>query len=146
MRGVETYLVATLLAAGGGGVSSYTGKREGATVLAGGSRFGSQGFFIEPTVFADVSDEMTIAQEEIFGPVMQVLKYDDDDEVIARANATDYGLAAGTRVGRSCVDRRVRAHCSSMFRLRWPPGQSRCVGAQEEFPQAIVHFSMRAQC
>lgn len=122
------------------------GKREGATVLAGGSRFGSQGFFIEPTVFADVSDEMTIAQEEIFGPVMQVLKYDDDDEVIARANATDYGLAAGTRVGRSCVDRRVRAHCSSMFRLRWPPGQSRCVGAQEEFPQAIVHFSMRAQC
>ena len=48
------------------------GKKEGANVVAGGGRFGDQGYFIEPTVFADVEDDMIIATEEIFGPVMQV--------------------------------------------------------------------------
>ena len=53
------------------------------------------GFFLEPTVFADVTDDMTIARDEIFGPVMSVLDFDDEDEVLARANATPFGLAAG---------------------------------------------------
>ncbi|MDM9384781.1 aldehyde dehydrogenase family protein [Chlorogloeopsis sp. ULAP01] len=71
------------------------GMREGAQMLCGGNRVGERGFFIEPTVFTDVSDEMKIAQEEIFGPVMSIIKFKDVDEVIQRANTTMYGLAAG---------------------------------------------------
>ena len=52
------------------------------------------GFFVEPTVFADVTDSMKIAREEIFGPVMQIIKFDSMEEIIARANLTEYGLAA----------------------------------------------------
>ena len=55
----------------------------------------SGGFFVEPTVFTDVTDTMRIAREEIFGPVMSVLKFSDEDEVVERANATEFGLAAG---------------------------------------------------
>ena len=55
----------------------------------------NRGYFIQPTVFADVQDEMKIAREEIFGPVMSVIAFKDVDEVIARANRTNYGLAAG---------------------------------------------------
>jgi aldehyde dehydrogenase (NAD+) len=72
-----------------------SGKKEGAKVLCGGDRLGSKGYFIQPTVFADVKDEMKIAQEEIFGPVMSILKFKTLDEVIERANKTVYGLAAG---------------------------------------------------
>ncbi|AMV38253.1 aldehyde dehydrogenase family protein [Planctomyces sp. SH-PL62] len=71
------------------------GKAEGAQCVAGGSRAGDKGYFIEPTVFADVQDHMAIATDEIFGPVMQVLKFKDVEEVVSRANTTDYGLAAG---------------------------------------------------
>jgi aldehyde dehydrogenase (NAD+) len=70
------------------------GKREGATLLTGGRRLGEKGYFIEPTVFDNVKDEMKIAREEIFGPVMNVLRFKDLDEVIARGNRTFYGLAA----------------------------------------------------
>jgi aldehyde dehydrogenase (NAD+) len=72
-----------------------SGKREGAELLTGGARFGDKGFYVEPTVFAGVTDDMTIAKEEIFGPVMSVMKFSDMDEVIARANNSNYGLAAG---------------------------------------------------
>ncbi len=77
-------------------VTSYieSGMREGARLLYGGNRVGDRGFFLEPTVFADVQDHMKIAQEEIFGPVMSIIKFKDLDEVIRRANATTYGLAA----------------------------------------------------
>ena len=71
-----------------------SGKKEGAKLLCGGKRFGERGFFIEPTVFGDVQDDMRIAKEEIFGPVMQILKFKSIDEVIERANRTNYGLAA----------------------------------------------------
>ena len=57
-------------------------------------RIGKLGYFIEPTVFTDVKDEMKIAQEEIFGPVLSVIKFKDVDEVIARGNKSMYGLAA----------------------------------------------------
>ncbi len=77
-------------------VMSYidSGKREGAELLTGGERVGDSGYFIQPTVFANVQDEMKIAREEIFGPVMSIIKFRDIDEVIARANNTTYGLAA----------------------------------------------------
>jgi aldehyde dehydrogenase (NAD+) len=71
------------------------GKAEGATLACGGNRHGTTGYFVEPTVFKDVTDGMTIAREEIFGPVMQILRFDTDDEAIRRANDTHYGLAAG---------------------------------------------------
>ncbi len=71
------------------------GRREGARLVTGGTAGPNAGFWIRPTVFADVTDTMTIAREEIFGPVMAVLDFDTEDEVIARANATDFGLSAG---------------------------------------------------
>jgi aldehyde dehydrogenase (NAD+) len=77
-------------------VMSYIdeGKREGAELLTGGKRIGDRGHFIEPTVFANVQDEMKIAREEIFGPVMSIIRFRDLDEVVERANNTPYGLAA----------------------------------------------------
>jgi betaine-aldehyde dehydrogenase len=73
------------------------GKREGAELLVGGGVPAGQnsGFYVEPTVFANVTDEMTIAREEIFGPVMSVLGFANEEDVIRRANATEFGLAAG---------------------------------------------------
>lgn len=74
------------------------GKAEGARLITGGgipNTVSGEGYFIQPTVFADVTDEMTIAREEIFGPVMCVLDFDDEAEVIERANATEFGLSAG---------------------------------------------------
>ncbi len=72
-----------------------SGRSDGATLAYGGERVGNRGYFIRPTVFADVQDDMKIAREEIFGPVMSVIAFKDVDEVIARANHTNYGLAAG---------------------------------------------------
>lgn len=71
------------------------GKDEGAELLTGGSRPFEQGYFVEPTIFADVDDKMTIAKEEIFGPVVAAMPFEDLDEVIERANRSEYGLAAG---------------------------------------------------
>jgi len=70
------------------------GKRDGAQCLTGGIRVDRPGYFIEPTLFDGVKDEMTIAREEIFGPVLCMMKFDDVDEVIERANRSNYGLAA----------------------------------------------------
>uniref|UniRef100_A0A8C5I404 aldehyde dehydrogenase (NAD(+)) n=1 Tax=Gouania willdenowi TaxID=441366 RepID=A0A8C5I404_GOUWI len=72
-----------------------SGKREGATLECGGSAWGQQGCFIQPTVFSNVTDDMRIAKEEIFGPVQQIMSFQSVEEVIQRANATPYGLAAG---------------------------------------------------
>ncbi len=71
------------------------GQSEGARLIAGGKRADRDGFYIEPTVFADVTDSMTIAQEEIFGPVLSVLDFETEEEAVARANATEFGLSAG---------------------------------------------------
>jgi len=71
------------------------GKEEGATVATGGKRRGDAGYFIEPTVFTNVTDDMKIVKEEIFGPVGCILKFKTEEEVIRRANDTEYGLAAG---------------------------------------------------
>jgi len=80
-------------------VLSYVeaGKKEGAKLIAGGNRVsvdGGKGFFLEPTIFGDVTNDMKIAQEEIFGPVLVTLSFDDVDQVIDLANRNQYGLAA----------------------------------------------------
>lgn len=71
-----------------------SGVSSGARLLCGGQRWGDHGFYVEPAVFADVRDDMPIAREEIFGPVMSILKFSSLDEVVGRANDTTYGLAA----------------------------------------------------
>ena len=78
-------------------VSRYVeiGRDEGARLVHGGSRYGSKGYFHEPTIFTGVNNNMRIAREEIFGPVMSVIPFDTEDEAYAIANDSDYGLAAG---------------------------------------------------
>jgi aldehyde dehydrogenase (NAD+) len=70
------------------------GQKQGARLMTGGQRFGKKGFFVEPTIFDNVKDDMAIAKDEIFGPVVSVLPFKAVDEVIRRANSTYYGLAA----------------------------------------------------
>ncbi|MGB8813730.1 MAG: betaine-aldehyde dehydrogenase [Paracoccaceae bacterium] len=71
-------------------------KSEGARLICGGDRGAmNSGNYVAPTVFADVTDDMTIAREEVFGPVMSVLDFENEEEVVTRANATEFGLAAG---------------------------------------------------
>jgi aldehyde dehydrogenase (NAD+) len=76
-----------------------SGREQGATVRCGGERLTENslgsGYYLGPTIFTDVVHEMRIAREEIFGPVLCVFPFDTEEEVIARANATEYGLAAG---------------------------------------------------
>jgi betaine-aldehyde dehydrogenase len=76
-----------------------SGKRDGARLLAGGHRVTDgeygKGAFVAPTVFSDCTDDMEIVREEIFGPVMSILTYESEEEVVRRANDTDFGLAAG---------------------------------------------------
>jgi aldehyde dehydrogenase (NAD+) len=76
-----------------------TGRQEGARPLSGGERLMegdlAKGYFVPPTVFADVRDDMRIAQEEIFGPVISAIPFTDIDEVLSRANNTMFGLGSG---------------------------------------------------
>lgn len=89
------------------------GKKEGATLLTGGHRREGKGFFVEPTVFGDVTEDMKIVKEEIFGPVITVHKFKDADEAVKLANNSQYGLAAGIQTSNinTAIDvsRRVKA-------------------------------------
>jgi aldehyde dehydrogenase (NAD+) len=71
------------------------GKKEGASLVTGGARLEREGYFVEPTVFANVEHEMRISQEEIFGPVLSVIPFDDEQDALRIANGTAYSLAAG---------------------------------------------------
>jgi len=72
-----------------------SGQEQGATLAAGGKRHGNVGYYVEPTVFTNVKDDMKIAKDEHFGPIMSIMKWNNDEDVIRRANNTEYGLAAG---------------------------------------------------
>jgi betaine-aldehyde dehydrogenase len=97
----ETEIGALISAAHRDRVLSYidAGKKAGARLLCGGGAPDDpalkDGYFVLPTIFADCADEMAIVREEIFGPVMAVLAFDDEAEVVRRANDTEFGLAAG---------------------------------------------------
>jgi aldehyde dehydrogenase (NAD+) len=77
------------------------GKKEGAELVAGGGKPAQfpKGFYVEPTIFANVVNKMTVAQEEIFGPVLSIIPYDSDDQAIAIANDSPYGLSGGVWAG-----------------------------------------------
>jgi phenylacetaldehyde dehydrogenase len=70
------------------------GKNGGAKLNLGGGRVGSRGYFVEPTIFSSVANGMRIAQEEIFGPVLSIIPFKDEEDVISKANDTEYGLAS----------------------------------------------------
>jgi aldehyde dehydrogenase (NAD+) len=123
------------------------GKAQGARCVAGGERHGDQGFFIKPTIFADVRDDMAIARDEIFGPVLSVIKFREVDEVIERANTTDYGLAAAvwTRdIGKAhAIADRVRAgtvwvNCYDVFDAAAPFGGFKRSGIGRELGEKAL--------
>jgi aldehyde dehydrogenase (NAD+) len=125
-----------------------SGRTEGATLACGGERVGNRGYFIRPTVFADVEDDMTIAREEIFGPVMSVIAFKDVDEAIARANNTDYGLAAGVWTSdikkAHAVANGVRAgtvwiNCYHVLDTRAPFGGFKQSGMGRELGEYALH-------
>ena len=72
-----------------------SGVKEGAKAVAGGKKHGEKGYFVEPTVLVDTTENMKVVQEEIFGPVVVAMPFSDPEELIARANDNIYGLAAG---------------------------------------------------
>ncbi|NIL98598.1 MAG: aldehyde dehydrogenase family protein [Planctomycetales bacterium] len=123
------------------------GNRQGAQCLTGGQRAGERGYFIEPTVFDAVTDDMAIATEEIFGPVMNILKFKDVDEIVDRANNTFYGLAAAvwTRdIGKAHhIARHVKAgtvwvNCYDVFDAAAPFGGFKMSGIGRELGEKAL--------
>jgi aldehyde dehydrogenase (NAD+) len=124
------------------------GKQAGAKCLTGGGRHGDRGFYVEPTVFDHVSDDMDIAQDEIFGPVMSILPFRDTDEVIERANKTFYGLAAAVwtrdvakahRIANSVRAGTVWINCYDVFDAAAPFGGFKMSGLGRELGEAGLH-------
>ncbi|MCA0938753.1 betaine-aldehyde dehydrogenase [Salipiger pacificus] len=127
------------------------GIEEGARLVKGGKVLDGAGFYIEPTLFADVTDEMTIAREEIFGPVMSVLKFASEEEALTRANDTQFGLAAGvftadlTRAHRMAAGFEAGTCYINAYNLtpvEAPFGGSKMSGVgRENSKAAIAHYS-----
>ena len=101
------------------------GKREGARVLVGGGapKHLERGFYVEPTLFVDVDPASTIAQEEIFGPVLVVIAYEDDDDAVRIANQSIYGLSGAVTSASEeralSVARRIRTGTLSVNGAQW---------------------------
>ncbi|GAB5436243.1 betaine-aldehyde dehydrogenase [Falsiruegeria mediterranea] len=127
------------------------GKAEGARLVFGGEQIDGDGFYMQPTVFADVTDDMTIAREEIFGPVMSVLDFETEEEVLTRANDTEFGLAAGVFTNDLTRAHRIVAgfeagtcyiNTYNLAPVEAPFGGSKMSGVgRENSKLAINHFS-----
>ncbi len=125
------------------------GKKDGARMLTGGQRVGERGYFIQPTVFCDVRDEMKIAREEIFGPVMSILRFKDVDEVLDRGNRTLYGLAAAVwtkdvkkalRMANGLRAGTVWVNCFDVFDASAPFGGFKMSGIGRELGQYALQL------
>ncbi|HET6424258.1 MAG TPA: aldehyde dehydrogenase family protein [Planctomycetaceae bacterium] len=123
------------------------GHKAGAKCLTGGKRFGKTGFYIEPTVFTEVTDDMPIAVDEIFGPVLSVLPFKSVDEVIRRANATNFGLAAAVwtrdigkahQIAHSVRAGTVWVNCYDVFDAAAPFGGFKHSGIGRELGEAAL--------
>uniref|UniRef100_A0A0B7AFI5 Omega-crystallin n=1 Tax=Arion vulgaris TaxID=1028688 RepID=A0A0B7AFI5_9EUPU len=124
------------------------GNDEGARLVAGGSRVGSKGYFVQPTVFADVKDDMSIATDEIFGPVQSILKFSNVEDVIQRANRTRYGLAAGVitndinkafQISQSLQAGSVWVNCYDVVTCQTPFGGFKQSGQGRELGEYALH-------
>ncbi|KAF2303896.1 hypothetical protein GH714_024173 [Hevea brasiliensis] len=124
------------------------GKREGATLLIGGKPTGEKGYYIQPTIFTDVKEDMLIAKDEIFGPVMSLMKFKTIDEAIKCANNTRYGLAAGIVTKNldvaNTVSRSIRAgiiwiNCYFAFDNDCPYGGYKMSGFGRDFGLEALH-------
>jgi aldehyde dehydrogenase (NAD+) len=130
-------------------IMSYieSGKAAGAKAVVGGERFGDRGYYVKPTIFTEVRDEMKIVQEEIFGPVLCAVRFKEVEEVIERGNATNYGLAAAvwTRdIGKAhAVADRLRAgtvwvNCYDVFDAAAPFGGFKQSGLGRELGEKAL--------
>lgn len=124
-----------------------SGKEEGATVVTGGERLGEKGYFIQPTIFADVRHDMKIMQEEVFGPVCSISKFKDEKEVLGYAHDTTYGLAAAVhttnintaiRVSNALKAGTVWVNCYNLLHFALPFGGYRESGIGRELGQAAL--------
>lgn len=132
-----------------------SGKKEGAKLLVGGDRHGKEGYYVQPTIFKDVTDDMRIAKEEIFGPVMQILKYKNVEEVIERANRTEYGLAASVftrdidfamQVSNSLRAGTVWVNCYDVFDAAAPFGGYKYSGIGRENGEYALNNYTEVKC
>ncbi|KAF8871792.1 NAD-dependent aldehyde dehydrogenase [Infundibulicybe gibba] len=128
-----------------------SGKKEGATVHLGGDRHGTEGYFINPTIFTETKPDMKIVKEEIFGPVGVVIKFKDEDDVIRQANETVYGLASAvfTQNINRALDTAHRLHagtawinCVNQLHGNVPFGGCKQSGIGRELGEyALAHYS-----
>jgi len=134
------------------------GQQEGATLLHGGKRLGNEGYYVEPTIFGDVKDNMKISREEIFGPCMQILKFNGSDnninEVLDRANDTNYGLASGifsshidtiNQATRALKTGTVWINCYDIFDASLPFGGYKQSGIGREKGEYALHNFMQTK-
>ncbi|TVY49715.1 Aldehyde dehydrogenase [Lachnellula occidentalis] len=129
------------------------GKKEGATVVTGGERHGDKGYFIQPTIFSNVTEDMKIMQEEVFGPVCSISKFETEEEVIATGNNSTYGLAAAVhttnlntalRVANNIRAGTVWVNCYNMLHHQIPFGGFKESGIGRELGEAAL--SNYTQC
>mmetsp|Transcript_10423 Transcript_10423/g.19165 ORF Transcript_10423/g.19165 Transcript_10423/m.19165 type:complete len:510 (-) Transcript_10423:193-1722(-) len=132
-----------------------SGKEEGATCKIGGKRATETGYFVEPTVFADVTDDMKIAKEEIFGPVMSIMKFKDVKDAIKRANDSKYGLAAGVmtrdignalKISNSLRKGTVWVNCYDLFDAATPFGGFKESGVGREKSEYALMNYLEVKC
>ena len=130
------------------------GKRDGVEVVTGGHRLDRRGYFVHPTVLTDVDPGMRLYQQEIFGPVVAVLPFDDDDEVVAQANDSDYGLAATVwtndiarahRLAKRIQSGTVTLNCQMVFDHSMPFGGYKQSGWGYEWGRAGIESYLQTK-